>query len=80
MLSLANAMNDDEIFEFDKQTKKNLNTENKIEYTCEPKLDGLAVELVYEKGVFIHGSTRGDGFSGEDITQNLRTVKSITLK
>ena len=53
MLSLANAMNDDEIHDFDKQVKKFLNKENEIEYTCEPKLDGLAVELVYENGIFL---------------------------
>tara|TARA_S200000501_G_scaffold378919_1_gene444990 strand:+ start:8006 stop:9997 length:1992 start_codon:yes stop_codon:yes gene_type:complete len=80
MLSLANAMNDDEIFDFDKQVKKILNTENEIEYTCEPKLDGLAVELVYENGIFNHGSTRGNGYIGEDITQNLKSIKSIPLK
>ena len=80
MLSLANAMNDDGIFDFDKQVKKFLNTENEIEYTCEPKLDGLAVELVYENGIFHHGSTRGDGVTGEDITQNLKSIKSIPLK
>ena len=80
MLSLANAMNDDEIHDFDKQIKKFLNTENEIEYTCEPKLDGLAVELVYKNGIFQHGSTRGDGVTGEDITQNLKSIKSIPLK
>ena len=80
MLSLANAMNDDEIHDFDKQIKKILNTENEIEYTCEPKLDGLAVELVYINGIFQHGSTRGDGVNGEDITQNLKSIKSIPLK
>lgn len=80
MLSLANAMNNEEIIDFDKQIKKFLNTKNEMEYTCEPKLDGLAVELVYKNGVFHHGSTRGDGTTGEDITQNLKSINSIPLK
>lgn len=79
LLSLANAMDDEGIRDFDDQIKRFLNTENEIEYTAEPKLDGLAVELVYENGLFLHGSTRGDGTVGEDITQNLRTIKSIPL-
>ncbi len=80
MLSLANAMNNGEIKDFDKQIKKFLNSEDEVEYTCEPKLDGLAVELVYENGIFQYGSTRGNGVTGEDITQNLRSIKSIPLK
>ena len=79
MLSLANAMNSDELREFDTQVKKGLGIETEIEYTAEPKLDGLAVELVYEKGEFSHGSTRGDGATGEDITQNLKTIRAIPL-
>ncbi len=79
MLSLANAMNSDELTEFDTQVKKGLGIESDIEYAAEPKLDGLAVELVYEKGEFIHGSTRGDGTTGEDITQNLKTIRAIPL-
>jgi len=80
LLSLANAMNEDEILAFDDQVKKFLNTSDTIEYVAEPKLDGLAVELVYESGIFSYGSTRGDGVSGEDITHNLRTIKSIPLE
>jgi DNA ligase (NAD+) len=72
MLSLANA--------FDKRVKKFLGTPSEIVYVGEPKLDGLAVELVYERGQFIVGSTRGDGINGENITQNLRTVKTIPLQ
>ena len=79
MLSLANAMNEDELIEFDNQVKKGLGVDSEIEYTAEPKLDGLAVELVYEDGIFTHGSTRGDGTIGEDITQNLKTIRAIPL-
>ena len=79
MLSLANAMNKDELKEFDIQVKKGLGLEADIEYAAEPKLDGLAVELVYENGMFTHGSTRGDGTTGENITQNLKTIRAIPL-
>jgi len=79
MLSLANAMNDEEIIHFDSQIKKKLNTSNLIEYIAEPKLDGLAVELVYQDGEFVYGSTRGNGIYGENITENLKTIKGIPL-
>ena len=79
MLSLANAMNDEEIIHFDNQIKKKLNTQNSIEYIAEPKLDGLAVELVYKDGKFEYGSTRGNGIYGENITENLKTIKGIPL-
>ena len=79
MQSLANAMNEDEIIHFDKQIKKFLNLNDEVSYIAEPKLDGLAVELVYEKGSLVYGSTRGDGLIGEDITHNLKTIKSIPL-
>ena len=79
MLSLANAMHEQELEDFNKQLKRLLNINEQIEYVAEPKLDGLAVELVYEKGNFIYGSTRGDGITGEDITHNLKTLKSIPL-
>ena len=79
MLSLANAMNEDELIEFDNQVKKGLGVDSEIEYAAEPKLDGLAVELVFDDGIFIHGSTRGDGTTGEDITQNLKTIRAIPL-
>jgi DNA ligase (NAD+) len=77
MQSLANAMNENELEEFNKQITKNISYD--IEYVAELKLDGLAVELVYENGNFIYGSTRGDGFIGEDITNNLKTIKGIPL-
>ena len=79
MLSLANAMNEDELAAFDTRVKKGLGTEKDLEYMAEPKLDGLAVELVYENGFFVNGSTRGDGITGEDITQNLKTITAIPL-
>jgi DNA ligase (NAD+) len=79
MLSLANAFSDDEVREFDTRVKK-LAERTEITYVAEPKFDGLAVELVYEDGVFVLGATRGDGETGEDVTQNLKTIKSIPLK
>jgi DNA ligase (NAD+) len=79
MLSLENAMNDQELVDFDKRMRKDLELDL-IEYVCEPKLDGLGVELIYENGIFIAGSTRGDGFTGENITQNLKTLKSLPLR
>lgn len=80
MMSLANAQNSGEIREFDQQVKRGLDEGTEVTYVCEPKLDGLAVELVYENGVFVQGSTRGDGATGEDITQNLRTIPTIPLR
>ena len=80
MLSLDDAFTPEEIREFDTRVKKFLGIDHEIEYTLEPKMDGLAVELVYEKGVFVLGSTRGDGYNGEDVTNNLRTIPSIPLK
>jgi len=80
MLSLENAMNKEELYAFDERVRKILNSGEEITYVAEPKLDGLAVELVYVDGKLTNGSTRGDGITGEDITQNLRTVKSIPLR
>jgi DNA ligase (NAD+) len=76
MLSLGNAMSDEELAEFDARVHRllGLPPEEQVAYLCEPKLDGLAVELVYEGGAFVQGSTRGDGTTGEDVTPNLRTV------
>ena len=67
MLSLSNAMSKDEIIQFNQQIKRALNTSDEIEYVAEPKLDGVAVEVVYKNGEFEMGSTRGDGINGEDI-------------
>lgn len=80
MLSLANAFDENEAREFDKRVKKFLGSQEDVVYVTEPKLDGLAVELVFENGTFAIGSTRGDGINGENITQNLRTIKTIPLQ
>ncbi|MFH1314073.1 MAG: NAD-dependent DNA ligase LigA [Candidatus Eisenbacteria bacterium] len=79
MLSLQNALNADELVEFDKRVKKLLEADQ-VEYVGEPKIDGLAFEAVYRDGRFVQGSTRGDGYTGEDITENLRTVRSLPLR
>ncbi|MDI6687502.1 MAG: NAD-dependent DNA ligase LigA [Desulfobacterales bacterium] len=79
MLSLGNAFADSEIIDFDRRVRKILRTVDKILYTVEPKLDGLAVELVYENGKLIAASTRGDGINGEVITANVRTIRSVPL-
>jgi DNA ligase (NAD+) len=79
MLSLANAFEEEEVKEFDGRVKRFLETTREIEYCAELKMDGVAVELVYQKGQFTTGSTRGDGFVGENVTQNLKTVKSIPM-
>lgn len=80
MLSLDNAMNIDELFEWEKRLRNVLKTEEKLEYTVEVKLDGLAVCLLYENDKLVRGATRGDGEVGEDITLNLLTVKNIPEK
>jgi DNA ligase (NAD+) len=79
MLSLANAFSSEEIIDFDNRIRK-LAKVDQIAYVAEPKLDGLAVNLIYENGLFIRGATRGDGATGEDVTQNLKTIASLPLK
>jgi DNA ligase (NAD+) len=79
MLSINNAFGDDEVEAFDRRVREALDVDE-VEYSCEPKLDGLAVNLTYEAGVFVQGTTRGDGFAGEDVTANLRTVRGIPLR
>jgi DNA ligase (NAD+) len=79
MLSLNNAFDEDEIRDFDRRVRK-LVDGAELTYVAEPKLDGLSVELVYRDGVFVQGSTRGDGVTGEDVTLNLRTVRSVPLR
>ncbi|MDH3892172.1 MAG: NAD-dependent DNA ligase LigA [candidate division Zixibacteria bacterium] len=80
MLSLQKVTTAEEFEEFDRRVRDGLETDGEIEYIVEPKLDGLAVELVYENGLFVLGSTRGDGRSGENITPNLRTLPTIPLR
>ena len=80
MLSLSNALNEEDIFDFDTRVKKFLDAKNDIEYIAEAKIDGLAMELTYEDGMLKVGSTRGDGMVGEDITENIKTVKTIPLR
>lgn len=80
MLSLDNAFSDEELKEFDRRLKDRLKAEKDLEYSCEPKLDGIAVSLLYQNGLLVRGATRGDGQNGEDITANVRTIGSIPLK
>lgn len=77
MLSLGNAFNETDLREFDRRVREG--TDQPVTYVCELKIDGLAVSLLYENGKFVRGSTRGDGTTGEDITSNLRTIRSIPL-
>ncbi|WP_422133172.1 MULTISPECIES: NAD-dependent DNA ligase LigA [unclassified Endozoicomonas] len=80
MLSLDNAFNQDDLDDFDRRVRERLGTGSVVEYACEPKLDGIAVSLLYERGSLVRGATRGDGRTGEDITLNVRTIVSIPLK
>ena len=79
MLSLDNAFDDQELLDFNKRACNLLGQEQAIEYACEPKLDGIAVSLLYENGKLTRGATRGDGSTGENITSNVRTIPSIPL-
>jgi DNA ligase (NAD+) len=79
MLSLSNVFDDGEISEFHQRIVEKLGVAD-VEYLCEPKMDGLAIELVYENGRFVQGSTRGDGTIGEDVTANLRTLRNLPLE
>jgi len=78
MLSLSNAFNEQDLRDFDRRVREKIGPD--YAYVCELKIDGLAVSLRYENGLFVQGSTRGDGTTGEDITQNLRTIRSIPLQ
>ncbi|RBP28579.1 DNA ligase (NAD+) [Marinobacter pelagius] len=80
MLSLDNAFSEEELRDFDRRVRERLGSDGEIEYVCEPKLDGLAVSLQYENGSLTVAATRGDGYSGEDITANIRTIPSVPLK
>jgi len=79
MLSLDSIVDESEVLAFDQRMKRELEALS-IEYSAEPKFDGLSVELVYDQGVFTRGSTRGDGTTGEDVTINLRTIRSLPLQ
>lgn len=79
MLSLNNAFAIDEVEAFDRRVREALGQED-VEYAVEPKFDGLAISLIYENGKFVRGATRGDGYTGEDVTVNLRTIRSIPLQ
>ncbi|MHB1049419.1 MAG: NAD-dependent DNA ligase LigA [Bacteroidota bacterium] len=79
MLSLSNTYSEEELFDFDRRVAEILGDQN-YRYVCELKIDGVAISLMYRNGVFVRGATRGDGTQGDDITQNLRTIRSIPLK
>ncbi|MEO1957371.1 MAG: NAD-dependent DNA ligase LigA, partial [Methylophilaceae bacterium] len=76
MLSLSNVFATDALLAFDKRIRDELDVEA-VEYAVEPKFDGLAITLTYENGVFVQGATRGDGYTGENVTHNLRTIRAI---
>ncbi len=79
MLSLKAVYNDSEVFNFDETCKKSLDEEN-VEYVAEPKYDGLSIELIYENGNLTTAATRGDGYTGEDVLSNIKTIREIPLK
>lgn len=80
MLSLGNVFSDEELLAFDKRIHERLKSEAEMEYVAEPKLDGLAISLMYENGMFTRAATRGDGETGEDVTRNVRTIEAIPLR
>ncbi|MBL4821107.1 MAG: NAD-dependent DNA ligase LigA [Gammaproteobacteria bacterium] len=80
MLSLDKVFNEQNLTDFDARVKKRLQSDSTLQYSCEPKVDGVAVSLLYKDSLLERGATRGDGVSGEDITHNVRTIKSIPLK
>jgi DNA ligase (NAD+) len=80
MLSLDNAFTPEDLLAFDERIHERLRDANPIEYVCEPKLDGLAISLRYENGLFVRGATRGDGETGEDVTVNIRTINMVPLR
>ncbi|MBI2381056.1 MAG: NAD-dependent DNA ligase LigA [Gammaproteobacteria bacterium] len=80
MLSLDNAFAEADAEDFDRRVRERLGTEGPVVYHAEPKLDGLAISLLYEQGLFVRAATRGDGLTGEDVTANVRTIKSLPLR
>lgn len=79
MLSLANAYDVDDLIQFDRRVKEGLNRHDVVPYVCELKIDGLAISIEYRQGKMVYAATRGDGEVGEDVTQNIKTIKSIPL-
>ena len=80
MLSLDNAFDDEELLDFDRRVRERLDRDEPVEYAVEPKLDGAALSLIYERGILVRAATRGDGKTGEDVTHNARTIASIPLR
>lgn len=80
MLSLNNAFDEGEVAAFDRRVREGLQQDDDIEYAVEPKFDGLAITLRYEQGVFVRGATRGDGYTGEEVSANLRTIRAIPMR
>ncbi len=80
MLSLDNAFTEEDLIAFDRRVRERLETDKEIDYSAEPKLDGLAVSFRYEKGKLRQAATRGDGFRGEDVTHNVRTIKAVPIE
>ena len=80
MLSLSNTYNEEEIRDFDRRVRSLLRPGEPYEYVCELKIDGVAMSLIYENGLLVRGATRGDGHQGDDITNNVRTIRSIPLR
>jgi DNA ligase (NAD+) len=80
MMSIDNITTEEEALEFDRRVRRFLGITHEIEYTAEPKFDGVSASLTYEKGVFTQGATRGDGRVGEDVTANIKTIKTIPLR
>ncbi|HEX9803918.1 MAG TPA: NAD-dependent DNA ligase LigA [Gammaproteobacteria bacterium] len=79
MLSLGNVFSEEELLDFDRRVREGLGVEE-VEYSAEPKLDGLAISIRYEEGMLVRAATRGDGATGEDVTQNVRTIESVPLR
>ncbi|MFA7289715.1 MAG: NAD-dependent DNA ligase LigA [Melioribacteraceae bacterium] len=80
MLSLSNSYNQNELLEFDRRVKENIPDDEAVEYICELKIDGASISILYRNGVYDRAVTRGDGTSGEDVTQNIKTIKSLPLR
>ena len=80
MLSLDNAFAREDVIAFDRRVRERLGEDGEVSYACEPKMDGLAVSVRYEGGVMVQAATRGDGATGEDVTHNVRTIKSVPLR